>query len=240
MAKALLIIEDYSELNFINGLFRKMGFETETLMQDIGTQEKILSLHPDLILISTGKKIQIESLAAKIHSTQKLKAKILYLVQTDSPPTPHELTALKPAALCERPVNPQRLFETIGRLLSLDAKELLDKLLQFSPTGVSDVKRDAQIKEGKSAEENGADRFQKVLARSEQKVEFSFVLEDAQALGARVSNYKTDMSKFNPQGRIRRFEARNRAKEMTTDWNKEQIQEIDQAKQEFTKALFKK
>ncbi len=137
----MLVIDDFNELEFLESLLRRLGFDVLSLNKDVSVPTAILGFFPDLV-IAQAKSRAVDGIALS-QKVRKLapQARMVLLHPIGAPPK--EGTALKHTvdAFLEMPVDPSKLISMLSQLGSLDEKVLQDKLNRMAAGKMSDEKR---------------------------------------------------------------------------------------------------
>ena len=155
MAKVMLVIDDYSELVFVENLLKRMGFDVLSLNRDTTFSESILSFFPEL-LIATLKGRHVEGLRIGLLLKKKNpNSKVVMLA-----PSANELKLPPEArvdALMEVPVEALSLLKEIARLLKMNEAQLIEK---FEKVGKArNFSREGDIKVVKDEEAGSGNRM---------------------------------------------------------------------------------
>src|SRR5690349_13572803 len=111
MRKVLVAVEDYSELVFLETLFKKVGLDVEGVQNDVAIPEKILGFSPDLIILSSyGTRVNPVRLLPKVKRKGGFP-RIIILYQKARPGTEKDLKSFAVDAMLDSPVHPRLILE---------------------------------------------------------------------------------------------------------------------------------
>lgn len=123
----MLVIDDFNELEFIETLLKRMGFDVLSLNRDAGFGDKALGFFPALV-ISTLKGPMVDGVkVSNVIKKQAPNTKMVVLYSKGTTPNLTNEQKSKIDALIETPVQPQDTLLIIAQLLKSDAAALLDK-----------------------------------------------------------------------------------------------------------------
>ncbi len=132
MAKVMLVIDDYNELEFIETLLKRVGFDVLSLNKDASVADTLLGFFPALV-VATLKGPLIDGLkTAALAKKQAPSTKVMLLYGKGAVPQLTGEQKTKIDALIEAPVQPQDTLLIIAQLLRMDAPALLDKFEKLS------------------------------------------------------------------------------------------------------------
>lgn len=136
----MLVIDEYNELEFLESLLRRLGFDVLSLNKDLSVPSAILGFFPDLVMAQV-KSRAVDGVALS-HKVRKLapQARMVLLHPVGQPPKGPELKNTVDAFL-DMPVDPSKLIAMLAQLGSLDEKILQDKLNRMAAGKMSEEKR---------------------------------------------------------------------------------------------------
>lgn len=121
MRRILLVIENLNELLFLESLLKKMGFDTTSIRNEAAISEQIVSFGPDIVLATgEGSKLDGRRISAKVKKTGSIKLILIYPPQSSQASTPCDASVTAPVA-------PKVLLSTIARVSGLDEAKILAK-----------------------------------------------------------------------------------------------------------------
>lgn len=238
MIKVIIISDDFSEVQFFQALFSKLGMDLQSVNSPKLLAEPLLSYNPNLLLIS-AKSTKFDGVKTCIDlkpAVRDKKVVVLYRSGEDM----SELIAEIDGGL-ETPVVVGKLIDLLSALFSLDAEKLTSKL-KASTKAKMDL-RDKQAKDNASiyvgsvnnADSNGdLDASQSIRDKVQKKMA-------SKSKGIRKSRYQSLVSSMEPidtkksfsSSRIRAFN-----KKLRDQFSQETLAELDGLKREFVKALY--
>lgn len=189
----------------------KVGFDVVGIVNEALMQDQLWSFNPDLV-IASGKsgKVSATSVAQKLKSNSRYSGSVILLLPTNQRPQAQELTKLRMDIILEVPTAFPPLLQAVTRLLRLDIAAIFDKYLK------------SRVLEGASAEELSALK----VFTNERESRFSKALQGLQIDPKSTTFQKQDI--------------KQRQESMKKDWDFKKLSEIDELKQQFVRAMFKK
>ncbi len=135
MLRILLVLDDYSEMVFLQALLKKMGFDVDGAQSHSQFEEKLLGLNPEVVIATgSGKKVKGLQLISKIKG---LKSPPSLVLLTPQPTAPEGVELGKQnlvKAVLQSPIQVTELIHCLARLGELDAQQLLAKYQRLSQT----------------------------------------------------------------------------------------------------------
>lgn len=120
-----MIIEDYNELVFLEGVLRKIGFDLEGIQSTAKYVESMLSLNPQVLIISTqGKQVDLSLLARDLKKRPR-PPKTVMLVSPNQ--NVEDLPLFDVDIVLSSPVRIDKLIDAISDQLGIDPVPLLTK-----------------------------------------------------------------------------------------------------------------
>jgi hypothetical protein len=225
MIKILLCIEDHKNLNNMSLVFKKLGFDVETLSTEIGLQEKLLGFKADVVIASGVGKVTPISISTKLKEWGIFKrgVKLVILLNSKNKISPAELAKVRIDGFLESNSPMERVLEMLCKSANVDSIPIIEKFHRMIQTG------QLILPEEKMNSEEPRSQGAKVIhmaASDHERVQ-------------KYSKFTQNLPKKSIES-ISRTEARKRAQEMSKDWDKDEIEFIDAEKREFVRALFKK
>lgn len=242
MQRVLLVIDDYGELLFLQTLLKKLGFDVDGIQNERGFEESYLALNPELIIATAkGKRVNGLEMADGLRRVRGFPKLILLA----GGPFFEKLRGLQIEnvdGILESPVATTGLLQTIARVGNLDETALLDKYRRFKATLSPGNEVDQQIlkRDKVEAEEkivvsgmpqpspvtSGAIHMQpSILTPSEREERFAKTLAELEEPTIQIFDRE----------RVHKFTKMIRATE-----NPHSVEKLENERQEFVKALFKK
>ena len=252
MAKVLVAVDDYSELVFLETLFKKVGLDVEAVQNDVAVPEKMLGFSPDLMIISAyGSRVNPIRLLSKIRRKDGYP-RIIVLFQKGRPGAEKDLKGHVDAML-ESPIHPRFLLEAAENLLGIESGSLMRKMERMDYSDKSEqiqhIKGDGKVETTKVS---GSTRFplrhpgipfQEAPEKPDDIAEFhdknAMTEEEIRRKQYRYDAW-TDSEILPPFQGIGRERAAAYEKEWRKHENDPEIVDIDEERKAFARALFKK
>lgn len=137
----MLVIDDFNELEFLESLLRRLGFDVLSLNKELTVPSAILGFFPDLVM-AQAKSRAVDGIALSL-KVRKLapQARMVLLHPIGLPPKAGAELKQTVDAFLELPVDPSKLIAMLAQLGSLDEKVLQEKLNRMAAGKMSDEKR---------------------------------------------------------------------------------------------------
>lgn len=258
MSKILLVYEDYAELMKLDASLKRVGFDVLSITNEFSLSQQMLAFNPDLVVGSgKGSKVSAQSLGKRLKEMARWSGKVILIFPPNHRPSPQDLLALRSNMILEAPVPTPRLLSVISVLLDLDEVQILERYqkAQVAEKALTDaeaimIKGTLQGYGDLRAEEAGFEHFRgdpsesnpaEVIKEAQRKAQED-IDKAHKASAEKVAKYKeiTKDIKLSPKSTITRVEAHQRQQELAADNDGQNVQEQDELRKEFTKALFKK
>ena len=127
-----MVIEDYNELVFLGGVLRKIGFDLETVQSTSKYSEFMLSLNPQVLIISSsGKKVDLSLIQKDLKKRQR-PPKTVLLVNPNQ--NIEDLPVIDVDVILSSPVKIDKLIDAIADQLGVDPAPYLTKFSKLSMT----------------------------------------------------------------------------------------------------------
>ncbi len=127
MNKVLLLLDDYSELMFIQILLKKLGFDVDALQNSRSLRDRLLGFHPNLLILNEeGRKFDSAKVIAMVQS-QRTDLKVIFLTSQSKGP---KLLGADVQRISS-PVKPTQLIEAVAQSCQVDVSTLLEKFQKF-------------------------------------------------------------------------------------------------------------
>lgn len=219
----MLILEEVKEMLFLEAFLRKFRFDVQSIKTNVAVMDKYLSFRPDLIIVTArGQKINGIDLAKKINPKHE-NVKIFLSISSAQKVKPTDLKDLVVAGYIESPTNPMKCLEMIAQHLKLDLNSLKES---FEKQGkASEKTKDSSgptwVKGGKSTEEAIEVKSRETASKVESKYLKNKFLDFDEP-----KQQKLDRERIQKEmGRIRK---------------EGEEPELDEARKEFVRQLYKK
>lgn len=230
MRRIFLLLEDFTELTFLETLLKKVGFDTLGSQSLQTGMEKALTLSPDMVILSDIIKSQSTHEVLENFKKYRSKINVILLKRDLKYITPHKEEHID--AVVKSPVDPELFLRTIAKVADLNDELIIEKFHKlglFKGTKVDDkiivpngdigteatetvFVRSMKNTDSKSQEESRKKRFQKQL-------------ESLEEPKVKVIDHNTAVKEAHD------FRSRSGDPE---------IKNIDEVRKNFVKALFKK
>lgn len=253
MKKILLLFEDYNELSTTEVYLKKVGFDVVGIGNEAKLMDQLLAFNPDIV-VSGGLTQLVSSLSvgAKLKENSRFNGKSVIILPAGYKLMPSDLIKIKMDATLESPVEPLKLLQILSKLSGLDGDLICEK---FKKATLTDPDLQRRLKE---ALKNNSKKPAKVEVQnsgqnpireagsdpmSESEKSKNVFADPARA--ARYEKFlKSSLSAPVPaqlgRSNFNRQEVKERQEAMKKGWNQEELDELDQMKLQFAKALFKK
>lgn len=217
MLRALLLLDDYAEMVFLQTLLKKLGFDVEGVQHTRSIEDLLLSFNPDLFIATArGKRVSGIEVAEKLNRARGTP-KVILLVPENTFSKYTQLSLANVDGYAVSPVQTQTLLTQIEKLHDLKPGVLNEKYAKIRSgqqvTENNDLQFIRQAKnEGKNHSEREA-RFQEFLKK----------------------NHGNDTKKAFSQKKVRQYHKQIREQETGDD-----IEQLEEERQEYVKAMFRK
>ncbi len=247
MKKILLLFEDYNELSTTEVYLKKVGFDVVGVGNEAKLADQLLSFNPDIV-VSGGLTQLVSSLSVgtKLKENTRFTGKSVIILPSGYKLMPADLIKIKMDATLEAPVEPTKLLQILAKFSGLDGDLICEK---FKKATLADPDLQRRLKEAlKNSSKKGpsADANRSLEAKTamppKPEIKTKPFLDPARAaryekfLKSNQSAAPADFTKSN----FNRQEIKERQEAMKKDWDKAELERLDQLKQHFAKALFKK
>lgn len=239
MRRILLILEEVKEMIFLENLFRKMRFDVETVKTNVGIMDKFLRFRPDLVIMTArGKKINGLDLCKKMNPKGDA-TKIILAISSQSGIKPTDLKGINIVGFLESPINPVKATELIAQHLKLDLaslKENLDRSTR-APEDTAAANKDSTFV--KSKERTNEDT---TWVKGKGSKEAVFEINDSGHLdsSSKASKYLNHKLLNIELPKQRALDKERIQKAVATIQTEGEEPELDAARQDFVKALYRK
>ncbi len=237
-------------MTYLESLFRKLRFDVETIKTNVGVMDKFLSFRPDLVIMTArGKKINGLELCKKMNPKGDA-TKIVLAMSTQSGIKPTELKGINIVGFLESPINPGKALELIAQHLKLDLSVLKEnmeragKTVEEAPT----VKDSTFVKSKERAEEattwvKGKGNKDSIFEASGESAAKESLFEvkggtaassggESKYLNHKLLNFELPKQRNLDKERIQKAVAKIATEGEEPD--------LDQARQDFVRALYKR
>jgi DNA-binding NtrC family response regulator len=161
MVRILVLMEDYAELTQTRSLLKRVGCDVDAANSEVGFKEKILSLKPDVLVVSgIGKKINPVNISKKLSEISGINCKIILILAPGVRISLNDLAENKFEAFLESPFDPMRLMKLISKFSNGKANDLEERFQKLAIEGglgqEFDVSADKRIIKGNFASSTSA------------------------------------------------------------------------------------
>jgi hypothetical protein len=136
MDRVLLIIDDIQYSRHVEMTLRKVGFELETVNNEFGVNEAVLSFNPDYIVVrGSGTRLSTLGIGKKLkESHSKYVGKVILIFGEKYDLAPEDLIKLRMDLMLLEPLSTLRLAVHLFSFSGGDIEFIKDKLLKFAIT----------------------------------------------------------------------------------------------------------
>ncbi len=243
MFRILLVLEDINQLNAIKIFLTKLGCDVETQGVELGLKDQVMSFRPDIVLTGgTGKKVNPGSVAQKVRE-MKEEIKVITFLARGVKISLDDLMASKYDAFIEAPFDPLRLITILNKWKSKGGVDLIEKyhkLMGGIIGDMGDINAIGGATSNKNATVMGGASTDEAESRSLSLFESRFPTSVAPL--TRVQNYDdlTYGIAVGSESMITKDAVRSTMLNLQKNWNQKRLDEIDKAKRQFAKELFRK
>src|SRR5690348_17118674 len=105
MVKVLLIYDDYAELTTVEFSLKKVGFDTVGITSEFSTQEKVISLNPDIVVVyGRGPKLTTVGVGKRLKEMTRWTGKSVLIFPQGYKPAAQDLIRVRMDMILEAPV----------------------------------------------------------------------------------------------------------------------------------------
>jgi CheY-like chemotaxis protein len=231
MVRILVLMEDYSEMTQTRTLLKRVGCDVDAANSEVGLKEKVMTLKPDVLLVSgIGKKINPASVSKRLKEVAGFSGKIILILAPGVKISLNDLAENKFEAFLESPFDPMRLMSLITRFSNGKAPDLEEKFQKLVIEGAlgqqNDIGSDRRIIKGNFSSSNNTNKGSPSPKDLKDRVaKYSQLVE-----GMSVSKTST----------ISKVTTRAIVKDLQKGWDRKSLDEIDEEKRKVARLLFKK
>lgn len=237
MKRVLLVIDDYGELLFLQTLLKKLGFDVDGIQNERSFEDTFLALNPEIVIATAkGKRINGLEIAEGLRKVRGLPKVILLATG----PIWDRLRGLEIPSVdgvLESPVAASRLLGMIAGVAELDRDGLLEKYRKLKATLSKDSEADAQILQRELAAESDQGGVAGVASAPKPLLRPSTMSSEE-----RQKRYQEHLAKQEPVelSRFPRERVEEFTKEIRATEDPQEIAALEEERQTFVKAMFKK
>ncbi len=131
MLKILLVYDDFQELTSVELILKKIGFDVVGITSEFSLAEQLLSFNPQII-VAQGRtaKVSTANVGRRLRESVRWDGQSVLVFYPNAKPQATELLKIRMDVGLEYPVEPTKLVQVLAQLGSLDANQLLDKLIK--------------------------------------------------------------------------------------------------------------
>jgi DNA-binding response OmpR family regulator len=218
--RVLLVFDDFNELSLTETYLKKVGFDVEGISNEARIYDYILSFNPQIMVVcGGGSKVSSVSVGQKLKDGLRFNGKSVIIMPNGVRPRVSEMIKIKSDVMLEAPFEPEKLIQALAKLAAFDPIIMLEK---FAKARMNDPELEQKLTQAKKAtigqttvvvEKRRAERYKKFIEGVELDPKLT------------THNKKTVA------------EAQSKLKK---DWDFDKLEEQDELKRQFAKALFKK
>lgn len=128
MVRVLLVIEDYSELLYLQTLLKKLGLDVDGVQSARAVEESILAFNPEMIIATArGSRVNGIQLAESLSRGSRGYPKVALLASAKMLEKLRQMPLINVDALLEVPTVPGQVIACVASLGDLDQDALSDK-----------------------------------------------------------------------------------------------------------------
>lgn len=230
MKRIYLLIDDYVELTFLETILKKVGFDTVGYQGIMNASDKALEILPDLLILSDF--IKAQTTADALAQIKKLRPqmKCLLLRKDFSVPLTHDLKLID--LTLKSPIDPMDFLKHVSIILQVDPVMVVDKFMKLGLFRGKEAESYIKV----SSLSNGPE------VSKESKATSPFESKVQDSIHVRSSKYD-EVTKSIPEAKSQVIDSKTASREASEFRNRsgdKEIQKIDEERQSFVKALFKK
>lgn len=126
MNKILLLLEDYSELTFIQILLKKLGFDVDAIQNPHAMADRLMVFRPNVIIApEDGRRIRREMIAPQLALIPSIKQILLSTHGSGNAPVEENVFRIK------SPIQPMDLIHALATACQMDPDNLAEKYQKF-------------------------------------------------------------------------------------------------------------
>lgn len=145
MNRVLLVIDDYSELVYMETLLKKVGFDVDGIQNNRKFDEKRLTMNPEVVIASAkGKNVNGLSLVEKMKRRGGKPKNILIIPQALAKKL-EGLSLKNVDATLNAPIEPEPLLKLLADITGQSAEQLIEKYERVKVTLDPDNDKDVQL-----------------------------------------------------------------------------------------------
>ena len=145
MLKILLVYDDFQELTSVELMLKKIGFDVVGITSEFSLAEQLLSFNPQIV-VAQGRtaKVSTANVGRRLRESARWDGQSVLIFYSNAKPQPTELLKIRMDVGLEYPVEPTKMVQVLAQLGSLDANQLLDKLIKnMADTATAQTNKDS-------------------------------------------------------------------------------------------------
>lgn len=224
-------MEDYNEMTQIRALLKKVGCDVDSTNSEVGIKEKVMTLRPDMLLVSgVGKKISPANISKKMKEIPGFNSKIILILAPGVRISLNDLAENKFDAFLESPFDPMRLLNLISKFSNGKATDLEEKFQKMAMEGTL----------GRDLDGTGEKRI--IKGNFGAPANNSYSPPDASELKDKIARYSqlVDGITVSKISTISKVATKAIVKDMQKGWDRKLLEDIDEEKRKVARLLFKK
>ncbi len=240
MRRIFLLLDDYVELTFLETILKKVGFDAVGYQGIMNASDKAMEISPDLLILSDVIKGQATSDALDQIKRIRPQAKCLLLRRDFSLPITHNLKLID--LTLKSPIDPIDFLKHVSGLMQVDAAAIVEKFMKLGLFRGAEA--ESYIKVAKSTSTSNAilDHTDDVKVTSSSTENSNFLKKVTSTDTTRIDSYQKKIQGV-PEAKSSGIDHKAVVKasaELRSRSGDKELQKIDEERQEFVKALFKK
>ncbi len=229
MHRVLLVLEDFNEQLFLETLLKKLGFDVASIRSEASLSDQLLITFQPELIISTGDGVKIQGGRVAKKAKKKAPHVKLLLLYLRSRLKDISLVQLEADGAIEIPINPRIMITSICQLIGIELQTVMSKFekLPVAKDYVSPAES-MHIIQGKQSPfpTESVNTILNVTEDKERVNKYIVLLKDLPETSNNGFNNREIQAHVTE---IRKYEKENK-----------DVKVIDEQRQEFVKALFKK
>lgn len=213
------MIEEFTELTSTESYLKKVGFDTIGISNDKLLGQNLTAFNPDIVVVhGADRRFSSIAICQKLRENHKFHGKIIMILNEGKEVTPEELLKIKVHSVIQAPVTPEKMIHSVSKLAKMNTQNLLDKLHRL---GVLES-TESKMVSGKSP----APPSSLLISDKSRVAKYNRLIE-----GIKIDPTSTTLP---------RAETKRRQADLKKDWDSNKLEEMDELKKQFVRALFKK
>ena len=132
MKKVLLVYDDFSESNHVQGTLKKIGFDVAAINNETLLGGQIINFNPDVVIAKGGtQKVHSLRVSARLKEQKNFHGRVILIMVGKVRPSPQDLGKLRMDVIMEAPVTIENILVPLAKLTEQNEFLLLEKLRRF-------------------------------------------------------------------------------------------------------------